>query len=270
MLHWDYSMIGKISLHPRVAALASALISLALWGWLRQITTPISVALWWLFYAAWSGALVYGLGYYPPGRLRGQHFLALLTFGSGWLAYLLFSEWPPAWYALGAGGALLIAGSFWLIPNGPGELSFVAKPFRRWCFLMTVVGLGGLWSGLVALLTFHILAFPAWWLVLGTAGITSALSGWWWRAYDVPPGRRFWLSLAALFIIMAEMAGSIVLWPLGYFASGLLLTWWWYVVWLLLRFYNSAEGINWRRQAYFLAINAGLMALYVILAARWH
>lgn len=262
-------MIKKISLHPKAAAVISAVAGLALSVWMRHIESGIFVVLWWLTYSGFAGAMV-SLTYYPPGRWRWQHFVALITFGGGLLAYLLFSEWPPAWYALGAAGAILLAGSFWIIPGAAAELSFVAKPFRRWCFLMTVVGLGGLWSGFVALITFNIVAFPAWWLVFVAAGLASVLGGWWLRAYDVMATRRYWMSLIILFVVMAEMAGSMILWPLGYLASGVLLTWWWYVVWLLLRFYNTAEGIYWRRQAYFLAVNAILMALYITLVVRWH
>jgi hypothetical protein len=69
--------------------------------------------------------------------------------------------------------------------------------------------------------------------------------------------------------VLSEMAYVVLLWPLGYFTSGLLLTWMWYIVWLMLRFFISEEGINWNRQRWFLLTNAILVGIFLSLLARW-
>ncbi len=259
-----------ISLHPCVAAGFELLIGgLFLW-WLRNLTSPLILVLWIVLRAVIAAVFVYGAVYYPPTMRRSQHYGTLIIFYIGLLGYLLFLDWPPAWYILGGSLVIFPAVSFWLIPSEPSSLSFVQKPFRRWCFLMTVMSIAGFWNGLIALFTFQIITLHYWWLVLVVSAFTAGLGGWWWLAYELPRGRRWWLSLATLFFVMSEFTLGLLLWPLGYFGSSLLLTWWWYVLWLILRFYNSPEGIIWRRQTYFLAANIVLTIIYLIFIIRWH
>ncbi len=260
----------KISLHPRVGAAIECTLGIIFLWWLKHLATPLFLAIWICLRFSVALLLVHIFVYYPPEMRRAQHAATLLIFYIGMLGFLMFLEWPPAWYIVGASFVLFPAASFWFIPSEPSKLSFVAKPFRRWGFLMTVISIAGFWSGLIALYNFQIISLHSWWLLAIGSAVITIISGWWWWVYELSFNRRWWLSLITLFIILSELAGSILLWPLGYLASGLLLTWWWYIVWLLLRFYNSTEGIFWKKQKVFLSVNAVLILIYTAFLVRWH
>jgi len=57
--------------------------------------------------------------------------------------------------------------------------------------------------------------------------------------------------------------------PLGFFASGLFLTWFWYDLWLLTRFNLSKDGIIWKKQRFFVIINIILMIAFLAFVVRW-
>ena len=182
---------------------------------------------------------------------------------------MLFIDWRYTWYLLGLFFIAFPFISFWLLPPMEDKLFLMSKHHRRWLFLMNVFGLGGLWNGLTAVVAFKILDISLWFWLLPTVAISTIIAVWWWQEYGLTRGRQFWFWAAAFALIMVEAGWVILLNPLGNFAQGLLLTWVWYLLWLITRFYLSKEGIDWRRQKWFLGINLLLMIIFLVFLARW-
>lgn len=106
------------------------------------------------------------------------------------------------------------------------------------------------------------------WLIL-TSAFSAIIAGWWWLEYGVEMNKRFWMWVGFWFMLMIELLWVIQLLPLGYLVSSLLLIWCWYIVWLLARFNLMPEGINWRKQIWFLALNSVLFVSFVLFVVRW-
>lgn len=261
-------MKRRISLHPKLAAVLELLTGLVFVFLFRLIWSPWVLVAWFILRTTLWIIFVYVLAYYPPQFLRTYHFLSLLTFGFGMSIFLLFLYWPPAWYSMAAVLAVAPAVSFWLVPSGETQLSFVTKPFRRWRFLMTTMGVAGIWSGVQALFVFQIVPALSWWYTLGAALLTTAISLWWWQEYGVVSGARRRMAALVLFVCVVE-AGLVALFSSsGNMAAGLALAWFWYVVWLMFRFYLSEEGIMLKKQLPFIVGNVILFVLY-LLFIRW-
>lgn len=261
-------MFRFISFHPKLAAGLDAFFAAVLIWWLPYLSVWWTLLIWFAFRLTLSGLLAY-LVYYPESVSRSRHFLSNSVFTAGLLLLLIFVEWNWSWYLLSLIFIAAPAFSFWLLPSARVGLSFKFKPYRRWLLLLNTLGLFGIWSGFGAIISFQVFALSPWfWLVLG-AGLTTAVSFWWWREYKVEYNNKFKLWLAVLFLLMLELVWVVTLWPLGYLASGLLLTWFWYNLWLLIRFHLSKEGIIWKKQVWTLATSGILVVLFLILVARW-
>jgi hypothetical protein len=167
--------------------------------------------------------------------------------------------------------ACVSALSFWFLPVVATDLSFVGKPQRRFRFLLTTLGLAGIWSGINAIMIFNLYPIYVWWVwILMATGITTFISGVWWREYGVSSGRAFWCWLAVLFVLFSELAACIMVWPTGYLVNGLIVTWIWYVFWFLGRYQLSQEGMYWKKQLFFLSTNLVALVLFLSLVIRWH
>jgi len=263
-------MIHKklISFHPRLAAGMELFFGLMMLWWLKQIGAPWVLYLWFFFRLVLWAALI-RLIFFPAGLSRLKHLLSLTIFHLGCSFLLLFIDWLPAWYLVGAFFIFVPAASFALLPARETELSFAAKPQRRWRFLMCLFGLVGIWSGLGAVVSFQIYTISYWWWLISGAIITAGIGGWWWVEYGVKPEKQFWRWLIISLLIQLELAWVIFLWPLGFLVIGFLLTWIWYIIWLLARFHLSPDGINWKKQAPFLIANAILLTIFLLWVARW-
>jgi len=75
--------------------------------------------------------------------------------------------------------------------------------------------------------------------------------------------------LLAFLAIIFELVWLVARLPLGNLVSGFLLVWLWYLLWILLRFNLSAQGIVWRKQAKFLILNLFIFIIFLIFVARW-
>lgn len=259
-----------ISLHPKLAAVLDALFGLILIWWAGKIGSFWLFGLWWLVRAVWWFGLL-EIMYYPPHLSRIRHFISLVVFNLGTLFFIIFIDSALARLLV---TICLVLGpfvSFLLVPEKADELFVFAKPERRWQFLLNVFALAGIWSGTFALITFGVISTNLLRLFVGLAAslTTVALSWLWWREYNLSYGKNFWLSGFILDLIIFEFFYCIALWPIGYLISALLITWVWYLLWLLLRFSQTAEGINWKRQQFFLGANAALFTLFLIFIARW-
>ncbi len=259
----------KISLHPKLAAVLDALVGGGLLFVITRLDTLAGLLVWFLARVAWWALLTHRLVFYPPMVRRGRHLASLIFFQFGALAFMAFTDWRPAWLVGGLLFVSLPALSFWLLPAEREVLSFIVKPERRSRFLLTVMGLSGWWSGIFGAAVFQLVPALTWWLPLVGSVVSAAVGWWWWSEYELIITRRQIWSALTLGLVMLNGSVVFLWWPLGPFVSGLLLAWIWYLLWLILRFYQTSEGINWKKQARFLIINVILMILYLGLVVRW-
>lgn len=258
----------NLSFHPRLGAGLDLFFGLIFWWWMRGINVAWVLGLWVAFRLILWGALVW-LVAYVPGLKRWQHFVTLCLFLVGATSFLLFIEWSLVWNLVGALLAFVPAFSFWLLPVVSGQPVFITKPYRRWRLMMSTFGLLGLWSGGYAISTLQVFPFINWLFILAATAISTAAAGWWLREYGSEYGRRFWLWIISIAIVILELATIIFLWPIGYFVSGFLLTWFWYIIWIMARFHLSTLGVNWKKQIYFFVGNGISIILFLLLIVRW-
>lgn len=263
--------LKSISLHPKLAAVIDLIISLIFLFSLKQLLLDswllvglgfgIRVCIWLIF--IW-------IVYYPKEMSRWKHLLSLIALNVGSLAFLLFIEWDVAWYIYAGLFSLLSFFSFWLLPASHVDLGAFLKPHLRWRFLMCVVGLAGIFEGAQAIISFQITPTLGPWGWLALAAILAAVfAGWWWWEYGAKINDRFWVWLGAWFVVTAELFWVLNVLPLGYLVSSLILIWCWYVLWLLVRFNLTSDGINWQKQIWFLGTNAALLISFLIFIANW-
>lgn len=258
-----------ISLHPKLAAVMDGVVGLVLMLALPKMSSWWLVFFWFSARALWWIVLVQFM-YYPPLISRVKHFLSLILFNAGILFLLIFVDWPGGWNMAAAIFIVLPLASFWQVPERADELTVLTKPHRRILFLLVAMSIAGLWSGVEALAVFQVIRGLTLGLVAATAvAAVTLMSGWWWKEYGVAWSAKFFYCLIALGLILLELTGVMLVWPLGYLVSSFLLTWLWYLVWMLFRFYLTPEGIDWRSQRWFLLFNFVLLVLFLGVIVRW-
>ncbi len=263
------SLRTQISIHPRFTALLEGVSALVFLWSLPRAVSILALSAWFTARALWWLLLVYTM-YFPTFLKRIEHWQALILFHGGIVLLYLFTDQPVLRSGLLALSLLGSVVSFWLVPSRSSDLSVVAKPYRRFKMLMGIFGVAGIWVMIKALEIFQ--ALPRTYiipLVIGGIFATTLISVWGWREYTLSYSRKLLVSVLVMVFVVSEMAYVVLLWPLGYFTSGLLLTWLWYIVWLMLRFFISEEGIDWNRQRWFLLTNAVLIGIFLSLLARW-
>jgi hypothetical protein len=257
-----------ISLHPKLAAGLELVLGFVWLTFLPQIDFWWKLLIWGAVRLVWWAILI-RLVFYSTGLSRFKHFFSLALFNVGIVSYIVFIDQLVTRQIVEVLAVALPAISLWLLPSTDLELSFALKPERRWRFFLSVLGLSGVWSGIIAGRAFGVYFIHISWLVAVATLITGAVSAWWWWEYALPVSRRFWESLAVIMLLTFEAAWAVTVSPLGYFEGGLVITWLWYTLWLLMRFHISPDGIVWRKQIVSFVINgAGLVAL-ITLVARW-
>lgn len=263
------SSVRKFSLHPKLAAVIDLLLNFATLILFPQLGS-------WLWFVGWFllrsilWVIFIRLVYYPPDLSRWRHFWSLVFLNFGLIVSLsIFVEWKIAWYLLMTIFIFFSCASFWLLPTGTDKLTFYRKPFRRWLFLMDAFGLAGFWSGIYALMQFQLLR-PNYfiWLELFGAIVSAFLAYWWWRAYGLEKNKRLLLSVVAVLVLVFELAWVVSRWPLGFMVSGLIIIWFWYICWLLIRFNLMPEGVDWKKQKFFIYSNIILFIIFVFLS-KW-
>ncbi|TAN33840.1 hypothetical protein EPN28_01215 [Patescibacteria group bacterium] len=262
-------MFKRLSLHPKLVAVVDTLITLAMLWWLNGMSSKIVLALWFVFrLAIWAGFIK--LMYFSAGASRARHFLSLLIFCAGLLTFILFTEWTPARLLFEAIFALFPFFGFWLLPASEAGLPTFLKPHSRLSFMMCIIGLAGIFALVSAISSFQLLtSVSAWvWIVLASL-VATAVAGWWWFEYGLKVDDKFISRLAIWFVMFLEFLWVILILPFGYMVNGLLTIWCWYILWLLMRFNMTEEGIKWRKQALFLVSNVVLFVGYLLLAVKW-
>ncbi len=272
--YYDYMnklffVLSKISLHPKLAAVLDLIFSLIFIAFLGRIGVGWLFAIWLILRLSLWVILV-KLVFFPVQTKRFWHWLSLVTFFIGGVMLLLFIEWPLAWYLMTVALVVFPATSFWFLPVKDAELSFVFKPYRRWQFLSAVFGLAGVISGLFAIQAFQLFNILSRWPYIVVATIVStAVAYWWWHEYGIVHNRRLYLWLLLWLLINIELLWILFLWPLGYLLLGILFVWIWYVLWLMVRFHLSKDGIVWKKQRWFLFVNCLALLIYLFFLARW-
>lgn len=261
-------MHKKISFHPKFAAGIDLVLGLFFFFWLRGVGAWWVVGLWFVLRLA-TWIFLIRLVYYPNNEGRTSHFFSLAFFCLGLLSLMLFAEADYLWYLLAIIFSLAPALSFFLLPSATSPLSFAFKPYRRARLILTMFGLYGIWTSMVAIYTLQIFAVSYWWWLILGAVLSALAAKWWWREYECLTGAQqnwWWL---VFFLLEIEFAWLVRLWPLGYFVSGVVLIWFWFVFWLMARFHLSTAGINWKKQKIFLILNAIFLASFLIFIVRW-
>ncbi len=135
---------------------------------------------------------------------------------------------------------------------------------------MSIIGLAGIFQGVGAINSFQIMpgVSPLVWLAVASV-FSAIIAGWWWLEYGAQKNKTFWLWTGFWAILNLELIWAVELLPLGYLVSSLILIWCWYVLWLMVRFNLSKEGIDWRKQIWFLGINSVLFILFLFFIVRW-
>lgn len=261
--------LKSISLHPKLAAVFDLGVNLILLWWFKSLENWSLVAVWFGFrIITWM--LLILVVYYPKEMSRRLHLLSLLGLAIGSLAFLLFIEWNFSWYLFGALYCALSFFSFWLLPASEVSLQIFLKPHVRWRFIMSAVSLAGIFQGAQAIVSFQIIPSVNSWVWLSSASVLAALfAGWWWWEYDIATSKRFWVWTGLWFLFMLELFWVVNLLPLPYLVSSLILIWCWYAAWLIVRFNLTPEGINWKKQRWFLISNSALFLIFLIFFAPW-
>lgn len=262
------SIFKSISLHPKLAAVLEALAGLALFMAVLRSFVWWQVVLALALKCLWSAVLVRRV-YNPLGAGRLTHWLTIGFFDVGMLLITLFSEWRTAFYLLAGVITIGPALSFWFLPGGKTELPFALKPYRRINFMLTIMGLAGVWSALWAAVIFRIYNVSFWVVSLLGIGITLLTSYWWWHEYKIDNKalRRWWLLV--FFILFLELSWVFFHSPLAYFIRGLAMVWIWCILWLTARFSMSTEGIEWKKFSSILLSNIIGFLILLGLFAHW-
>ncbi len=261
--------LPNISLNPKL----SAVIDLTLNIMALLLITKLSSWLWFLilfFSRQLLWLILTGFTYYPKTALRVKHYLSLLVFSLGMYLTIVFTDWPVALYILMTAFLILSFISFWFLPQSKIQFNIFLKPYTRWRFLISSLGLAGILIGIQSIVFYQVLFTVNHWLWhILTACVSSLMAFWWWYEYGIKLEKRIFIASAAFFILMIELAWIITALPIGNIASGLILTWSWYLIWLLNRFNLTAEGIKWLKQTKFLLANLAIFALFLIFIVRW-
>jgi hypothetical protein len=262
-------MMKSVSLHPKLAAVLDLFINIGMLWWLRHLHSWTMVWVWLAIRVAIWAVFIWRV-YYPKEMKPWKHLLSLVIMIVGALAFLLFIEWRIAWFIFSALFSFFSFYSFWLLPASHVSLSVFLKPHLRWRFVMSIIGLAGIFEVIQAIISFQIFynVKPLVWMIFGSL-CAAIVASWWWWEYGTVIGKRFWLWSSVWFVFMLELFWVVNLLPLGYLASSLILIWCWYTVWLLARFNLTSEGINWRRQMLFVGVNLFLFVIFIFFLARW-
>lgn len=257
-----------ISLHPKLAAGLELVFGFVWLTFLPHLDMWWKVIVWGAVHIVWWAILIL-LSFFSTGISRVKHVISFALFLVGAISYIVFIDQQFTRQIVEALTIVIPALSLWLLPSTDQELSFALKPERRWRFFMVVLGLAGIWSGIIAGRAFGVYFFNIGWLVIAGTLLTAVVSSWWWWEYGFLPSKRFYLSLTAVALVVLEVAWSVTVSPLGFFVGPLIIIWVWYVLWLLLRFHLSSEDIVWRKQWPFLLANTLGIILFVSLIVRW-
>ena len=265
----NIDFLRKLSLHPRLVGVADIILNVVIIlaiefasSWWLILTYFIARQLLWLVIIKFS--------YYPIETIRWRHFLSLFIFSFGFVFVLLFIEVQFVRYVVSAIYTILVFISFWFLPRSKVELAIFFKPHTRWRFIMTAMGLSGIFIGTHAIILFKMFAGVAnwWWLIISSI-VAVLISAWWWWEYNIKMDSRFYLTALIYLLLFVEFSFVLYKLPFGHLINGIILIWAWYLLWLFTRFNLSTQGIKWKKQIKFLIFNLSLFLFFLIFLVRW-
>jgi len=178
---------------------------------------------------------------------------------------LLIESLYMRWFLVGASVFIFFFIAYWSEPRIEHAIHIKEKPLRRMMMMLYVFNVYALFVALFAVhIYFNQLSFALLSIIGGVYAATGAYMIWSLYFKFTFEQLVVWCILVLLSIV--EIMWVMKLLPFGYFASAFLLVWLWYIVQLFVRFHLSLTGILWKRQKWFLGVNAFLffVVLYVI------
>ena len=143
---------------------------------------------------------------------------------------------------------------FWCF-HASHSIAPTQKRFRR---IVTMIWVFTAYAASITLFAAPIFfqGIPFWLLSISGGVMYAMISFVLWRLYFSVEPRVFvvWLLLIALLLI--ELIATVHLLPFGYLTSGFFVTWLWYLLHLLFRFHLTPQGVVWKKQRWFLFLNA--------------
>lgn len=263
-------------LPPVFAGLIELVLGIIFAFWFLRSLPSYSLVIFFSFRILLYVPLVF-LTRFPPVLSRFAHWFSLLLYQIGFTILLLITDQTSSfgtvsilWYIMLFFGSVIPALSFFAVPRLQSELAFMGRPHMRLGIGMMLLGLGGIWSGIGAVITFNL--YPAlWWafFVVGGAFISALTAGigWWWYLRDSL--RRIVKASLLIFWVMLQWGLLLSFWPLGFLFCGLFAAWFWYIVWLTVRYYLSDDGIAWPRHGYFLMTHMTTLLILLVAIVRW-
>jgi hypothetical protein len=186
------------------------------------------------------------------------------------LALLALADWRPLqWFAVALAGCAACVLSWMSMEQAHSEgVVHEWKELRRLKMMLITFDAGIAATALFAISLF----FPAvpFWILNFLGGVAYAAAAFFvWRLYYNTEFRAHAPWMLLFLIAMIECVWAVHLLPFGYFVSGMLVTWLWYVLQLLARFHFAAQGIIWKNQRWFLAVNAAAYIAVLLYIVRW-
>jgi len=261
--------LEKISIHPKLSAVLDLVMGVIfLFGLKEMLFNWWFVLIWFVLRGMWWSGLVF-LTFYTKNIDKIKHLIFLNIFNLGLFTSFLFLEWGLSKQVI---TLLLIIGpsfSFYLLPDKNSVLSYISKPYRRWLLILTVAGMMGIFSSVGAVFIFKVSFIPKFVWILFTSVITSVMSIFWWQNYGLKLNKKMVSWGLVMFLIIFELSWVLSITPIGFLIFGLILVWLWYLLWLMVRFHLSHEGIIWKKQIPFLLTNLGLFLIFIIFVVQW-
>lgn len=236
-----------------------------LWAiaWWPNWWLVLPVLLLWSALSVWS----YYLNYRTEVQFK-QNLALLITTIFGITALFVLLEWDFLRWFLLLAGSIFLSLQFLRSGNEDKLLSFQQKPYRRMKMMLWVFNVYAFFTFLFAVnIFFPVLSFFILTIIGGliASGITLII----FKMYFAVPLKSlsFWGLIVGL--IMVELLWLLHLLPLGYLVLGALAVWFWFIIQLFIRFYLSPQGIDWRRQRWFLLVNFLLLLVLLVWVVRW-
>ncbi|MFZ2189866.1 MAG: hypothetical protein WA057_01200 [Candidatus Magasanikiibacteriota bacterium] len=181
---------------------------------------------------------------------------------------LLLVEWPILnWILLALGTGFMML--FFIKSHLQDiQLSYEQKPIRRMKMMLWVFDMYVFFTLIFAFdLFFPNLPF---WLWMTLSGVVSALiSVMIWKMYFAVEYKKILLWAVLMAFLVLEVVWVINLLPMGYLVLGTLITWLWFLFQLFVRFHLAPQGIDWKRQTWFLLSNIILFFIFLSYIVRW-
>jgi hypothetical protein len=176
------------------------------------------------------------------------------------------------WIAASFGVIALAPAGFWrvviacLLAFGFWRLHWELRPFAQShaldnLFFLSVFGIYlSVWA-----VNFYFT--PAWWLIMSACAVCSGL--FFWMGLDIVESslRSKLLYSLALAMVFAQLAWTMLFWPVHFLPAALVMSVVFYCLWMLSRFY--LQKLLTREKIIFYSVFGSLVAFVVLIATMW-